>query len=159
MSRNLSLAALTSALAESTPDPWIPLLRIKNAQGVVLFRFAVNTEPIVSLSQTYEPFFVDVQLGDEAGDKPPEPMILIDAVDQRVIAAIDGLEEAPLVDIEFVLGSAREVPVLQMLDLKLGEANISGAAIAARLSGPDYLNQQVPGILMDPTNTPAIFQS
>lgn len=153
----LSLHAYQQAQMRSGTDAWIGLVTIKDSNGTVLLRLAVGDAAVVSNGDTYSPRFIDVILDDQDGESPPEATLTMDGVDRAVLQAVDALEEAPKVDIAYVLSSDLDTEVIRLSDLRLRSFRNTPPRLSGRLEGPDFLNEPCPGRLMDPTNTPGLF--
>ena len=155
---DLSIAALQSANASNTSTVWMYLIRIKDSSGNVLLRLAINNESVVSRGDTYLPLFVDVQVSERDGTQPARVTLTLDAVDRTVLAALATVTSRPRVDIELVVSDDFDTPIEELLDLELTNIRLDGmTTLTGQIQGPPYFRELVPGILMDPANTPAIF--
>lgn len=160
MSRTLSLAALTSVHSRSSAEQWLGLIRIidPDPPNSVLLRFVVNDVQIISNGQVYLPFFVDIRLQDEVGDSVPQAELVVDAVDQTIVAALSGLTKGPVVDVEYVLASDPDTVLIQSLGLRTVGYKLVSNTLTMQLEGPDYLNERIPGRLMTMAITPGLFK-
>ena len=152
----LSLLALQEIQRRTGQEVWIGLVTIRNGATPVL-RLAINNENVVSNGDTYVARFADIVVQDIDGSEQPEATLSMDGVDRTIIQGLAGLNEPPLVDVAYVLGSARDDVVWSVSDLVMRSYRVSLPTVVARLQSQDYLNEASPGRLMDSTNTPAIF--
>ena len=154
----LSLAALQALAAQESSDPILALVTVTHADlpgGPV--RLAMTTTNITSNGDLFLSAMMDVVLMSTEADQVASASIQFDNVDQVILDTLDELGSPPTVKIEYVLASALNDVIAsnENLRMTLTETNLN--AFRARLDGPDFLNQLVPGVLMDRVNTPALF--
>lgn len=157
----LSLAAYQELHKEDSGVAWYALITIKHPKLAQPLFLTTNTENVVSSVEgspnTYLATWIDVQIMSSEPERPAEALLRLDAVDQSIVAALELLDEPPTVDIRHVLSSDVETVVAQNLGLIMRGHSTDVQSLTAKLSGPDYLNETAPGVLMTKATTPGIF--
>lgn len=104
MSRTLSLAMLVALYAQQTGDVIIPLLTIEHPdmEPEDILHFALNTKPVISRGVTYIAFPFDIIVPDDADDTPPQAVLTVSNVDQRMAAFLEMSIIPPTITIEII---------------------------------------------------------
>lgn len=131
MSRILTQAALTSAMAQYTTQKWIILMSITEASMTDPILVALSNEDIVSNGDTYLGAFFQVDLPQEREEDPPRVRVSIPNVDRRPVAGVRMITNPPEVRLQVVLKSSpntREVDhdFLKMRNVEWNEQVLSG---------------------------------
>lgn len=117
-----------------------------------------DMHPLVRTDATYQPFAFTIMLPDDDDTKIPQVTVTIDSVDRSIIEAIRTVLGVPVVEFFVVLASSPNTIELGPFNFSLLSATYDALVVTGTLGyEEDFLNQQVPGDLYTPTNSPAIF--
>lgn len=159
----LSLTALTELQKQESGEVFLILVTVYAEALAEPLRFAHNpgtnvVSAVSGGSETYAGIWMDVVLmGSESGE-PPKASVRFDATDQAVLAAIDGLNEQPTIDIDVVLESEPDTAIASQHGLLFSGFSTDGQWLSAELEGPAYFDEVVPGLAMTRDVTPGLFE-
>lgn len=109
MPRQISHAALTAMLAQSTGEVFIELLTINHASLTDPIRLCNNGEEIVSNGLGYSPASFKAELPADAEDREPRALMSVSNVDQSIVGLVRGLKGRPTFTIAVVTASEPNV--------------------------------------------------
>ena len=157
----ISVAGLQAAQDQSSGVVWLGLVTVSHPEIATPLRFAIkNNESVVSNGDTYLALFGDIILTSQQGDQVPEARIRLDAIgyNQVIVDALEGLNPPrPTLDLVYVLSSDLDTAIAENLGMELVSATITVEMLDARLSGPGFLNETVPGLSMNKQTCPGLF--
>ncbi len=163
MARTISAAAMQAVLATRTDQVFLTCLTISPPAGSNAFpviQLVNDKNPLVRTDGTYQPFAFQVKLPDDDDSKIPQVNITIDNVDRSILEAIRTVPGLPIVEFFVVLASTPDTIEVGPFNFSLLSAGYDVMTITGTLGyEEDFLNQQVPGDLYTPTNSPALFAS
>ena len=163
MSRIVSAAALQAMLAQQSGQVFLTCLSIQPPSGTTAFApiyLVDDLNPLVRTDATYQPFPFKLHLPDDDDSKIPQVTITIDNIDRSITEAIRTVPGLPIVEFFVVLASSPNTIEVGPFNFSLLSANYNALTITGTLGyEEDFLNQQVPGDLYTPTNSPALFAS
>lgn len=160
----MSLRSLQAAFAQSTGEAFLPLITVSHSliEATTQFpggtmRFALNSEDVVSRSNTYAAWPGDVVVTSSVEGRPGEGKLILSAIDGTVIQAIDQLVSPPTVDIEIVMSGDDETVVFSNIGLRGIGMRTNLAQLEIILIGPTFQDKQVPILRFTPENVPGAF--
>lgn len=150
---------LDLAQADEADDPFLPLLTIDHPdlpEEVRPMRFVANYQAIVSRGQTFLPFpfgFARPGQGEQAG----AARIVIDNVDQRIVATIRSLSTPPTLLIEIIVASQPDEVEETLPPFLLRAASGDRMALEAELVGDNDDGEPLNPWSFTPSFAPALF--
>lgn len=145
-------------LGLDTDEVVLALLNIDHTDLSEPLRLVLNTEEITSRGNVYLPFYFELTLPDDTAEKPQEARLRVDAVDQRMIAALLLITGAPTVSIEVVLATDPDTVELATVPLLWDEVKYTSVGLEGILRGPEVLLQDWPLDSFSPGNAPGLFK-
>lgn len=144
MPNRLSAYATKAALALSSEDAWLFLVRITHKDLPAPLFWVNNTEPITCMGETYVPYPITVTLhNDEAGVMPEFPLV-IDNVHRDLMEIIRTSTESPKFTLKLVLSSKPDDIELQIFGLTLLDVSYDAYVLTGTLFLDDLLNTRYP---------------
>lgn len=158
--RNLSTAALESAMAENTDEVWLVLLTIKHPNildnGGELY-FVNNMEDIVTAGpKTFIAFPFQIDLPGEDQDQPTVGRLRIDNVDRQIVSTLRALSTPPTVDIEVVLASQPDTVEVGFYDMTMRNATFDPLYVEGTLTFESIYVEPIT-LEMTPARFPGLF--
>jgi hypothetical protein len=157
MPRPLSPRAMRSIMAEVTDEAFILLVTFWHPSNPDIFRACLNTEPIISNGNTFEPTYFEITLPETSDKAPQGCQLSIDNVDRRMVELLRSITDPVQVQLQLVLASQPNVIEMQIDDLVLREVTWDASRIEGTLSSEDPLNQMFPSHLYEPRTFPGIY--
>lgn len=156
MSRSLSAAAWASIAAQETGEVWLALLTIAHA-SIATIRLVNNTKDVVSGGNTYTAFPFAVTIPPEHPDRPPEVMLVADAIDRSVVDAIRAIPAEPTVTLSLVLASAPDLVEAGPFAFTMYDAAFDAHTVECRLGYERVLTAPYPADVFTPSLFPGLF--
>lgn len=117
-----------------------------------------DTVPTTSNGVVYTPYWFDLTLVNSSPDQPPKAQVVINAVDQRVAAAIQEVNSPePRVTIYIVMGSDPDYYQMTMSDFILQNAQGAMFQITCDLGLENLLQTNYPNVFFDPEGFAGLF--
>jgi len=158
MSRALSSTGEASVLANETSEEWIILLTVSHASFSATQRFARRRTNITSNGDTYNAAFFDLSFPDQTPNQLPRWQIIIDVVDQTVLAELRAVATAPDIQIDVIRAAApNTIEMTTGADYKLRSLSYAGTTVTGEVSLEDLLGEGFPGGRILPSNFPGGF--
>lgn len=154
----LSVQAAIEAAKETSDQVWVALVTISHPDLPTPMRFVINTESVLSRGNTYLPAVADVVLLDSKPEEQAQTTIRLDAVDQTILDAIDGLEGPITIDLEFVLADFPDDVLVANLALQWVAETVNALSIEGRLQSAAYQDELVPWLRVTPDRFPAVYR-
>lgn len=151
-----SLYSAQQAQAQSSGDIWSALISIRNP-GLATLRYAIESDPVVSRTQTFTPWVADLQAPDSVAGQPAQGQLVLSAVDQTVLDAIDGVEGVLSIDVELVIVSFPDDVLRDWLDLKCEGVQSDGQSLTFPIRASAYWEEMAPWLTYTPKLFPALF--
>lgn len=157
MSREISQTALRAMFAQETEEVFLICLRISHPD-ITTFRLVNNTEPVVRLDGTYQPYPFEVVLPKDTEGQVPQVNLVVDNVDREVSRQLENLQGRPRVEFEVVLASQPDTIEAGPFDFSLMNATVNAIVISGTLGYEDnILNQAFPAQSYSPINSPGLY--
>lgn len=157
MSRTLSAAALSAALAQETSEVFLALLEIAHDDLGSPIRAVNNMEDVTSNGDVYAAFPFEVAMPAESGDAPSKAVLRIDNVDQSVITAIRSITTPPTATLSVILASSPDTIEAGPFEFTMREVDYDAQFVRAELHFEDILNEPFPADKYTPNNFPGLY--
>lgn len=156
MPRSLpELATRALLAAQSDAAVWF-LLEISHPTELPTpLRFVNNTEPVVRLGETWNPYWFDVTLPSEDADQLPKVTLTLENIEREILDALRALE-SPLDVKLYVVTSADETMVVGPVEFVWRDTQYDATTIQGSLEGEDTLNQRWPKDEFVPSKFPGL---
>lgn len=155
----LSLQAVQEVVKRSSGEAWLFFLTVSHPSIAVPMRFVNGSHtPVTSNGLVYQPTRFEIRVGSQDVEGQNRIRLLIAAVDQTLLQALQSMDPSPTIDLFATLGSSPNTVQFQQNGMQIAFFDVIGnVAIEAELTGSQKLNEAYPGILMDRRNVPGIF--
>ena len=160
MSRQVSIDALRSMMAQETDEVFLMCLTISHSSFAEPYLLVCNNEPIQRAAGEFEPFAFQLNLPDEAEDQVPQVSITIDNVDTKILQSVRSLPagERVSLSLEVVLASSPDTVEVGPLAFKFLSVDYDSAQVTGTLGfDDDLLNVAFPRQQYTPVNSPGVF--
>ena len=158
MSRVVSPTALQAMLARETDEVFLVCLRLYHTSFPAVIRLVNNTEPVVRMDGTYQPFPFSITLPEDSEDKVPEVNVQFDNIDDMITDAIRTISGRPDVSFDVVLASSPNYVEAGPFNFKIVSSQYDRAYVSCTLGfEEDILGQSVPKGVYSPSNSPGLF--
>lgn len=156
--RQVSPAALQAMMAQSTPEVFVPLLRIEHPDLDAPVLLAYNTDPVVRSDGTYRPCAFEIPLPEQGDDESLTTTVTVDNTDLEVNEKIRTLTGQPKVTFMVVLASSPDTVEAGPFEMNLQQAQANAQTIQGNLGYEmDVFAQDVPGQDYLPGTSPGLF--
>ena len=160
MPRTLSTVMKQAMNAQETGEVVQALITIEHAlieDGPL--RLVSNLQDAVSNGNTYTAFPFQVVLPGEHEDTIPRLRLVVDNVDQRIIAAIRAIPPGtpPMVQVDFILASQPDVVEATFAGFTLRTVDYDALQIEGELQQEEMLNEAFPEGIFTPQDFPGLF--
>lgn len=159
MSRFITQAFRDAFYGSSTGEAAIVLLTISHPDLAAPIYLALNTQTVSSRGKTFLPYFFQIQLPDQTGDKMPAAQLSVDAVDRALIDTLRGLAVPPEVLIEVVMSSAPNNVVLQTPSFVWRAVKYDLQTMSGDLEGPKVYSGMYPDESFSPSVARGLFKA
>lgn len=156
MSRGLSSATKADLYAPNCSGVYLVLLTITHPD-ITTIRLVNDRQSLVSGGDTYTPLAFTVRLPTDSPDGNASAVLILDNVDQSIVAAARSITTPASVTIEVVKQSAPDTILVTYSDLRLTRARISATTIEFDLSADPVVDESYPGLDFTPLSFPAGF--
>lgn len=157
--RDVSTTARAALYAPSTEQVFLHLVTIDHDDLVTPFRLVDNLTDIVSDGDTFTAFPIRVVLPPDVPGELPQLDLVVDAVDQTVIAAIRAIATPPTITINVVMASTPDVVECGPFVYEATAVEYNATELRFRLEVERILTEPYPAGLFTPTAFPMLFQA
>jgi hypothetical protein len=155
--RALSLAARRAMFAPSTDQVFLALLTISGTGIPTPLRFVNNSEDVVSNGNTHLAYPFQISLPDEREDSPAQVTLIIDNIDQSIVAGIRLLTKPPKITLEVILASDPDTVEAGPFEFSLNGVEYNAITVTGTLAFEEVLNEPYPCDSFDPTRFPGLY--
>lgn len=156
MSRGLSSAAKADLYSPNGSGVYLVLLTITHPD-ITTIRLVNDRQGLVSGGDTYTPLAFTARLPPDSAEGNPSAVLILDNVDQSIVAAARSITTPASVTIEVVRQSAPDTILVTYSDLRLTGAKITATSIEFDLSADPVVDESYPGLDFTPLSFPAGF--
>jgi len=153
--RNLTAMMKAAALAMNSDVSFWALVAISHPSFPETYRFVSNSQPVVRLGETWNPYFFEVNLPDESAEELSRTMLVIDNIDRSLLDTVLPLETP--ITVELYVTSDADESVVGPYEFKWRETQYDSKTILASLEFEDLLNQNEVKDEFNPSKFPALF--
>lgn len=158
MSRIVSPTALQAMLARETTEVFLVCMRIMHSTFPATIRIVNNTEDVVRLDGTYQPFPFTLVLPSDTEDEVPSVTVQFDNIDGMITDAIRNISGRPSVSFDVVLASSPDTVEAGPYNFVVVNSQYNAKTISCTLGfEEDILNQAVPKGVYNPANSPGLY--
>lgn len=157
--RDTSTAARAALYAPQTAQAFLHLVTVEHDDLVTPIRLVDNLTDIVSGGDTYTAFPIRVVLPPDVPGELPQLDLVVDAVDQTIIAAIRSIATPPTITIEVIMASTPDVIECGPFVFDATSVEYNAAELRFRLEVERILTEPYPAGLFTPGHFPMLFQA
>lgn len=160
MSRTTSQAMRALANQQESGEVLLAMIEISHSLIVGSpLRLVQDVKPVVSAGNTYTAFPFQVTLPDDNVDGTPRVKLIIDAVDQTIMAAMRALppSEPPLITVKLALASQPDIIEMEMSNMSLRQITGDAQRIEGELLIDEEDLQRFPEGSFTPFDFPGMF--
>lgn len=156
MSRGLSSAAKAELYAANCTGVWLVLLTIEHTSFSSTIRLVNDRQSVTSGGDVYSPCAFSAKMPADS-DQPPRAQIVLDNVDQSLVAAMRSITTQATVTIEVIRRSDPDTILVSYPYLRLVGATITATTIVCEVAADAVLDETYPGLTFAPIDFPAGF--
>ena len=143
--------------AVETGEVFLSLLEFTHSDMPEPIYFVDNTVAVVSNGITYEPYPFRITLPEDKQGVLPSVQLTIDNVDQRLIEAVRGFSNPPVVTLKIILASEPDNIEIQLDNLKLRNLTFNAFTITGSLVLDSPMGRRFPSGVYNPKQYLALF--
>jgi hypothetical protein len=159
VSYSLSTTGKASIFSPATGEVWLHLLTLDHDDLVSPIRLVDNNEAVVSRGDTYLPFAFRPQIPAEVDGQLPKVELLIDNVDQTIIAQLEVLQTPPTITLEVVMAGTPDTVERGPWYFTLRSVNYNALTIRSELTYEALTAEPFPYRRFTPTDFPGLFNA
>lgn len=158
MSVPVSATTRQTLYAQSTGEAFLVLLTIRHADLLDPIRLTSDGVATVRSDGSYQPFPFEIQLPNQNDENDAGVTLTIDIVDRQVIDLLLSIDTAPMLDIEVILASDPESPIVRYPGLRWETSGFNGLTLSGSLRVDDFADEPL-AATFTPSRFTALFRS
>jgi hypothetical protein len=158
MAREVSATALQAMLSQQTEQIVLTCLKITHPELPAPLRFVNDRADLTRADGVYQAAAFEFRLPDDTEDNVPAGEVVLDNVDRQIIEVVRPLQQAPQIEVNFVLADTPDVVEVGPIEFKLRQFSYDAQVIRGRLGyEEDFLTQSWPRYRFTPRYSPGVF--
>ena len=133
-----------------------PAIDSPSSEIFVPLRICLNTQPILSRGDVYQPFPFEITLPLESATELPRVTLKVDNIDRQILVALRGLSRPPQISIEIVASDAPDTVEIGPFNFTWRGLRYTAQAVEGELELEDILSEPFPADRFTPTKFPSL---